>query len=663
MLSAADIQEIRDEDPGAVLPGIDTMTGNPYATSSLLDVTKITQNTKAPYYYSPSTNSVFVTQSGIVLSGINFGDATVYLDANNVTVKDCNFSSTLRQNGQGAIVENNTFVGVQNPTGFWGGFISSNPNITIKYNTLLNAPSDAIDIGGNTITGSLTGGGLIAGNYFEGAGYEHGAHADAIWVTDSTLPVLITDNLIDGTWNNNAPANANSEIRLTAEAGSLSNVTVTGNYLLGGGFVIEAGLGNGAPPNSTITNISVTNNDLGFDRFGQVYPGSTNYATVTGNKTVDFTNPTDSANALAAYVAAGVPTANVVSASSGGISASGSAPTMMLGNGLAGIYLSPGAGETNFVGGYGTQYLYGGKGANILTYLATGDGGDGVNGFDPAKDVIDLSRIDGDLITPGIQNFTFIGDAAFNGAGPEVRYQLDPTNNDTLVQAALAGDTTADFTITIQALTPLTTANFALTPAQSSAALANGAALSYTRVTTAAGAPVEYAYSNVQGRAYTSYESFYGSGTPLVETDDLNLSSNANKLVLYEPSQTVTRGGGTETLTVGSGSDPLTYHRIETIDATTSTGEQFVFSSGFGNETINRFSASGATPDSIQLAKSAFSYLTAGMTQAEDLAAVLSQAARGASGLTIIDTHGDSLTLAGVTPSMVAANPTMVVFK
>ena len=661
MLSAADIQTIRDADPSAVLPGIDTMTGNPYAASSLLDVTKITQNTKAPYYYSPSTNSVYVTQSGIVLSGINFGDATVYLLANNVTVKDCNFSSELRQNGQGAIVENNTFVGVQNPTGFWGGFVSSNPNITIEDNTFLNAPGDAIDIGGNAVTGSLTGGGLIAGNYFEGAGYEHGAHADAIWVTDSTSPVLITDNLIDGTWNDNAPANANSEIRLTAEEGSLSNVKVTGNYLLGGGFVIEVGLGNGAPPNSTITNISVTNNDLGFDRFGQVYPGSTNYATVTGNKTVDFTNPTDSANALAAYVAAGVPTANVVSASSGGISASGSAPTTMLGNGLAGIYLSPGAGETNFVGGYGTQYLYGGKGANILTYLATGDGGDQVNGFDPAKDVIDLSRIDGDLITPGIQNFTFIGSAPFDG-GAEVRYQLDPTNNDTLVQVALAGDTTPDFTITIQALTPLTTANFALTPAQSSAALANGAALSYTRVTTAAGAPVEYAYSNVQGRAYTSYELFYGSGTPIVETDDLNLSSNANKLVLYEPSQTVTRGGGTETLTVGSGSDPLTYHRIETIDATTSTGEQFVFSSGFGKETINGFSVSGATPNSIQLAKSAFSYLTPGMTQAEDLAAVMSQATRSSSGLTISDTHGDSLTLTGVTASIVAANPGMIAF-
>ena len=110
---------------------------------------------------------------------------------------------------------------------------------------------------------------------------------------------------------------------------------------------------------------------------------------------------------------------------------------------------------------------------------------------------------------------------------------------------------------------------------------------------------------------------------------------------------------------MGTGSDPLTYHSVETIDATTSGGEQFIFSAGFGKETINGFTASGASPDSIQLAKSAFSYLTAGMTQAEDLAAVLSQATRSSSGLTIYDSHGDSLTLAGVTPSMVAVNPAM----
>ena len=70
------------------------MTGNPYATPSLLDVTKITQKTTAPYYYSPSADIVYVTQAGAVLSGINFGSATVIIKANNVTVKDCTFTGT-----------------------------------------------------------------------------------------------------------------------------------------------------------------------------------------------------------------------------------------------------------------------------------------------------------------------------------------------------------------------------------------------------------------------------------------------------------------------------------------------------------------------------------------------------------------------------------------
>jgi hypothetical protein len=209
---------------------------------------------------------------------------------------------------------------------------------------------------------------------------------------------------------------------------------------------------------------------------------------------------------------------------------------------------------------------------------------------------------------------------------------------------------------------PLTAANFALTADQSTAALANGASLTYTTVATSAGAPAEYAYSNVKGKAYTSYQSFYGSGYENLEADNLNLSSRENKLVLYDPGQTVTRGGGTETLTVGTGSDPLTYHPIETIDATTSGGEQFIFSAGFGAETINGFSPSGASPDSIQLAKSAFSYLTPAMTQAEDLAAVLSHATRSGTGLTIVDSSGDSLAVAGLTPSMLAANPAMLQF-
>jgi len=114
-----------------------------------------------------------------------------------------------------------------------------------------------------------------------------------------------------------------------------------------------------------------------------------------------------------------------------------------------------------------------------------------VSSFDAAKDIIDLSHIDADLTTPGVQNFTFIGQAPFDGAEGEVRYQLNPTNDRTYVEAALAGDTSADFTITLSGLFALTAANFALTASQSSADLADGAALTYSRVQTAAGAPTD----------------------------------------------------------------------------------------------------------------------------------------------------------------------------
>jgi hypothetical protein len=653
MITAAEIKAIRDAVPGAVLPGIATMTGNPYATSSLLDVTKITQNNKAPYYYSPSANIVYVTQAGAVLSGINFGSATVIIAANNVTIKDCTFTGTssfwaIDDIARGATVENCTFTGSKSPSekNIW---ISSSQEITIEDNSFLNSPEDSIAIQQ----------GLVTGNYFSGEGYSTGAHADAIYVPDTTGPVTISDNFIDETPNAGATGFSNTAMRITDEYGNTNNVTVTGNYMIGAGFNFEVDAANA---NYTVSNVSFTNNYDGFELYGPYFPTTPNFATVSGMTTVDFSNPTAPTQAFAAYVASLPPTANVVSGTSGGAGATGSAPTTLLGNGYTGAHLgTSGVGETNFVGGLGEQLLFGGQGANILTYLAIGDGGDVSTAFDPAKDVIDLSRTDADIIQAGAQTFTFIGSAQFSG-GAQVRYQVNPTNDTTTVQATLAGDHTADFTITLDGLTPLTAANFALTAAQSAAALANGAALSFTRVTTAAGAPTEYAYTNVQGRAYTSYESFYGSGYENIEADDLNLSSNENKLVLYDPSQTVTRGGGSETLQVGTGSDPLAYHAVETIDATTSGGEQFIFSAGFGKETINGYNASGASPDSIKLAKSAFSYLTAGMTQAEDLAAVMSQSTKSASGLTIYDSHGDSLTLTGVTPSMVAANSSMLQF-
>ena len=246
MITAAQIQMIRNADPGAVLPGIDTMTGNPYATSSLVDVSKITQNSKAPYSYSPSRNTVTVTKDGAVLSGINFGTATVLISANNVTIKDCTFTGTtsywaVRQtlDFSGATVENCTFKAPNRRLRAMS-WITSTQAITIKDNSFLNSPTDALDLTS----------GVVTGNYFSGAGYLPGAHADAICVTNSTGPTTITDNFIDGTSNADAPGQPNNDIRLTTELGNLNNVTVSGNYLIGAGYTVEVG-GGGATYQTT----------------------------------------------------------------------------------------------------------------------------------------------------------------------------------------------------------------------------------------------------------------------------------------------------------------------------------------------------------------------------------------------------------------------------
>ena len=286
MITAAQIQTIRDNDPGAILPGIDTMTGNPYATSSLLDITKITQNSNAPYYYSPSANIVYVNQAGAVLSGINFRDATVIIDANNVTIKDCTFTGTtgfwtVDQGGafSGATVENCTFIGSKAPTekNVW---ITSTLGITIKDNTFLNSPADTIAIQQ----------GVVTGNYMSGEGYLTGAHGDAIYVPDTTGPITITNNFIDETPNAGATGLSNTDMRITDEFGNTNNVTVTGNYMIGAGFNFELAAPNA---NYTISNVSVTNNYVGFGKFGQYYPGTDRFSDRDrGQRLVDFSNPT-----------------------------------------------------------------------------------------------------------------------------------------------------------------------------------------------------------------------------------------------------------------------------------------------------------------------------------------------------------------------------------
>ena len=478
MYTSAELQMLRNADPTAILPGIDTQTGVEPGTV-LTSYLSLTTNGHAPYFYDPVHNRICVTQNGAVLSGINFGSATLYISAQNVTVKNCTFvagsssySVYQAQGARGATIENCTFTGPTTSTPLVA-FVTSQGPITIENNSFIDTPSHAININA----------GVVTGNYFSGGGYQTGAHADAIWIGGTTAPVSITNNFIDWTAAPAAPAGTNNAIWLSPGVGTgvVANVTVSGNYLLGAQTTISA------PGGTGYSNVSITDNYIGFGARA-FYPGTGQGVTESGNIIFDWTNPIYASQAWTAYKAAGIPTQNLIVSTGGNIANTSSQSTTLYSGGFGGMHMYGGSvSETNFVGSYGAQYMYGGEGANIFTQLSVSDsasntGFEEIANFDPAKDIIDLSHIDANLTSAGLQSFSFVGTAALTGAGGQVRYQQDPTHNVTDVYVALASDASPDMEIQLNGLLTLGAANFALTPAQSSADLTAGASLGVSMI-------------------------------------------------------------------------------------------------------------------------------------------------------------------------------------
>jgi hypothetical protein len=179
--------------------------------------------------------------------------------------------------------------------------------------------------------------------------------------------------------------------------------------------------------------------------------------------------------------------------------------------------------------------------------------------------------------------------------------------------------------------------------------------------TTSAGTSVK---SNALGVTVPA-QSFSANGDQYGE--EINLSATSDELDLTGSGLTITRGSGTESLKAGSSVFPFSssdYRSTETIDA--QPGDHFVFNPQFGHETIQGFNALGSDADTLQLSISSFSYLNAGMSQSADLAALLMHSTSGTSSTTITDSSGDTLTLAGLSHSTLAAgaaaNPSLFKF-
>lgn len=673
MLTSSQLALLRWTDKSALV-GIDTAVGS--SLTSFTDMNTLSVNPFATIRYMPDEKQIVITQNGAVLNGYNFADTRVVIHANNVTIENSTFSAgtnffalVVDPGYSNTVITNNTFNGgsMSNTYPLAAFIYSKGANTTITNNEFLNSPGDAIDSYGGTITG----------NYFSGGGHSSiGTHPDAIWITNSQSPTVISNNFVDWTWGSGATdmstGETNNAIRITSELGNVSNVTVQNNVLLGGGYTIDAGnAGSG-----TFSNVNISNNYVGFGYWGNFmfsYGNKGVGVTETNNTNIDFTNPIFSSAAWQAYQAAGVGTDNTVISSGGrDIIGSNTGSTTLYGNGTQ-EHLFGTANETVFIGGSGQQYLLAGAGTNIFRYLSFADstimGSDSISFFNVAKDVIDLSRIDADPGTPGTQNLRFIGSNAFSAAGGEVRVVQDSTRNVTYVQATMAGSGNIVFQITLGGQLNLTAANFALTAAQSSLLAHDSATSQGGKLTTATS---YLADGSSQVRTYNSDGSYLGvtrsasaqvmqesavdrSGNVLASQTD---SASGNTILLSSDGDLINIGAS-NTVKSGVNSFAFSSNANTSVNVNGHSGSKFSFAQGFGHATVSDLFASGSY---AQLNSSMFSYLNRGMTQSQDLAAVLAHSTSSASGLTISDSHGDTLTIANATAASLLGAPSHLTF-
>ena len=140
-------------------------------------------------------------------------------------------------------------------------------------------------------------------------------------------------------------------------------------FPFGGGTTLDVVAPTSGP--RTFSNVNVSDNIVGFGQFMD-FATSMAPAAIAANTVFDFTNPTYSARAWAAYLANGTQTTNLVTATPSEtlIRAPSSGSTTLYGDGINQEHLFGGNNENIFIGGAGVQNFWGGSGTNIYKYLS-----------------------------------------------------------------------------------------------------------------------------------------------------------------------------------------------------------------------------------------------------------------------------------------------------
>ena len=221
------------------------------------------------------SGSIVVTKSGTVLSGLDInGSVYVAAGVTNVTIENCRITTSahaaIQSDGSGSITVSNCEInGLGKTAGSYGIDASGN-----FINNDIYGFENGISPGSNSV---------VKGNYIhdlQAGGSD--PHYDGIALHGGQSNVLIEGNTVIG--------RDNADVFITDDFGSISNVTVTDNYLgvsLSGtgpnvSYPVYTVYIDGRKDGGSITGISVTDNYVEKGLYGSIEIQSAS-TTVSGN--------------------------------------------------------------------------------------------------------------------------------------------------------------------------------------------------------------------------------------------------------------------------------------------------------------------------------------------------------------------------------------------
>lgn len=403
------------------------------------------------------SGDVVVTKAGTVISGLDI-KGTVYIAADNVTIENCKITSNsfsavqIKIGVSGAVVQDCTIDGTGRNNEGSSGITGAG---TFLRNNIYNV-ENGLNIGPGKGT-------VIEGNYIHDLKATGSPHYDGIQIDGGQTDTIVRNNTVINDHTQTAA------LMIDNYFGPVTNILVTGNLLVGGGYTIYS---DGQFNGGKMTGITITNNHVGGGYWGDLNANSTS-PVYTGNVR-DGLAQVETLNTSGAPDATPPPVTNPGTpppsntATEGNDRLTGDDKDNVLDGKGGNDIINGGAGNDTIIGGLGYDVLTGGAGKDTFLFRSAAEIGDRpgardvITDFKQGEDKIDLSGIDANSKLAGDQSFSFIeaNNGSFTKTAGELAWRIDAATNRTIVQGDLDGDGRHDFELELTGAISLKASDF-----------------------------------------------------------------------------------------------------------------------------------------------------------------------------------------------------------